>query len=178
MPQEARFDQPPKRVGPTMITMRAQPGLDAGGYVEYRFEETSGSPGGTTSDWQFSPRYLDTGLLAGETYSYRVKMRDYVGNEGQFSEERALLLEATYKGCDVMAPGDHTQTKKDSDCDTVADEYEGEVDTDNDGIPDYLDPDDDGDGFSTATEKEDGSLYGMDNDGDGKTGLAGYRFRR
>jgi len=168
VPDVATFSLKPARVGPTMITMRANPGLDARGYVEYFFEETSGGPGGSSSGWQFSPRYLDTDLVVGETYSYRVKMRDLAGNEGSFSPSVALLLEETVKGCDVLAPGDHSATKKDSDCDTIADEDEGDIDTDNDGTPDYLDPDDDGDGFSTATEKEDGETFGVDNDGDGK----------
>lgn len=35
------------------------------------------------------------------------------------------------------------------------------------GVPDYLDPDDDGDGIPTATEVTDGALHGADNDGDG-----------
>lgn len=167
-PHVAEFDLLPLRVGPSMITMRAKPGVDPRGLVEYLFEETSGSIGGTSSAWQVSPRYLDTGLVVGETYNYRVKMRDSAGNEGAFSDEAGLTVEATVKGCDVAGPGYHPTTEKDSDCDTVPDKEEGEGDTDEDGIPDYLDPDDDGDGFSTATEKEDGETYGMDNDGDGK----------
>gem|GEM_PF-5567346 len=41
---------------------------------------------------------------------------------------------------------------EDSDGDTIIDCTEGIVDTDGDGAPDYLDPDDDGDGITTATE--------------------------
>ena len=151
----------------TMAFMRATPAVDPGGYVEYYFEETSGRPGGTTSGWQMSPRYLDTDLLQGHSYEYRVKTRDRFGNESGFSEAMAFALEVTEVECEP-APDDYPLTPgMDSDCDTVLDEEEGEGDTDGDGIPDFRDDDDDGDGFSTWTEREDGEIWGQDVDGDG-----------
>ena len=151
----------------TMIVMRAVPATDPGGYVEYYFEETSGSPGGTTSGWQLSPRYLDTEIQIGETYSYRVKTRDRAGNESAFSEVLSFEMGVTVEEC-VPATKDYPLTPgMDSDCDVLLDEEEGDGDTDLDGIPDYRDPDDDGDGFSTWTEHEDGDRWGEDIDGDG-----------
>jgi mono/diheme cytochrome c family protein len=153
----------------SMAVMRARPGVDPRGYVEYYFEETSGSPGGSTSGWQMSPRYLDTGLVLGETYSYRFKMRDRAGNEGQFSEE------ATFELIQVNMECDHDEHEhpalgvdgQDTDCDSVSDSEEGYGDTDGDGIPDYLDEDDDGDAITTYAEREDGVVFGNDVDGDG-----------
>jgi len=152
----------------TMVVMRAVPGSDPGGYVEYYFEETSGSPGGSSSGWQLSPRYLDTEVLVGETYSYRFKMRDRAGNEGEFSQVLSFEMGVTAQEC-VPAVGDQYPLTPgmDSDCDVLLDEEEGDGDTDGDGIPDYRDPDDDGDGFSTWTEHEDGDRWGEDIDGDG-----------
>ncbi|MBN95481.1 MAG: hypothetical protein CL928_15680 [Deltaproteobacteria bacterium] len=153
----------------SMAVMRATPGSDAGGYVEYYFEETTGNPGGTTSGWQVSPRYLDTDLVLGETYIYRVKMRDRAGNEGEFSPTAGFVLMEVNLECDhdehehpsLGGDGD------DSDCDSVPDSEEGEGDTDGDGIPDYLDEDDDGDGITTYAEREDAVVFGPDGDGDG-----------
>ena len=161
------LDSEMKKVQTSMAIMRATPGSDPTGYVEYYFEETSGSPGGTTSGWQLSPRYLDMDLVLEETYSYRVKMRDRSGNESGFSEIAPFELVRINPGCDH--PGhDHEPIEgKDSDCDTVPDSEEVDGDTDGDGIPDYLDPDDDGDGFATLTEIGDGDIWGQDIDGDG-----------
>lgn len=143
----------------SVVTMRAMPGVDPGGYVEYYFEETTGDPGGDSSGWQLSPRYLDTDLVAGGVYSYRVKMRDRHGNEGAFSEEAVFEMPAHWLAC---AP-----IPVDSDCDTVPDADEFDGDTDGDGIIDILDSDDDGDGIATQTEVEDAAEYGDDTDGDG-----------
>ena len=162
------LDSTMKKVQTSMAVMRATPGADPAGYVEYYFEETSGNEGGTSSGWQLSPRYLDFDLVLGTTYSYRVKMRDRSGNETSFSPEAPFELVLVSPGCDH--PGDdHPEViGKDSDCDTVPDKEEFYGDTDGDGTPDYLDPDDDGDGFATLTEKGDGDIWGQDIDQDGK----------
>jgi len=189
LPEIAAFELPPSEVlvpGPShlsepMITamvrkrqtsmalMRATPGIDPRGYVEYYFEETSGSPGGSSSGWQVSPRYLDTELVLGEIYSYRFKMRDRAGNESLFSAESVLELTPVNLECDH---DEHEHPAlgvdgNDSDCDSVADSEEGYVDTDGDGILDYLDEDDDGDAITTYAEREDGVVFGNDIDGDG-----------
>ncbi|MCX6873755.1 MAG: hypothetical protein NTW21_08100 [Verrucomicrobia bacterium] len=57
------------------ITMTATTASDANA-VEYYFTETSGNPGATSSDWQTSPSYTDTGLTPGTTYTYTVTARD------------------------------------------------------------------------------------------------------
>ena len=147
------------RVQLSSARMRATAGEAPRGYVEYYFEETSGNPGGDTSGWQLSPRYIDVDLRVGQTYSYRVKMRDRGGNETPFSGEHSFTMGKTWPDCKPFPV--------DSDCDTVSDEDEAAGDTDNDGLPDTHDRDDDGDGIDTQTEVEDGYLYGSDPDGDG-----------
>jgi autotransporter-associated beta strand protein len=77
-PEPAAFESMPKAYGSTAIAMKAAPGAVAFGYtgtVEYMFTETTGNPGATSSSWQTSRSYTDTGLQAGTPYSYTVSMR-------------------------------------------------------------------------------------------------------
>ncbi|UCC21936.1 MAG: DUF362 domain-containing protein [Planctomycetota bacterium] len=66
----------------TAITMVATTASDESG-VEYYFDETSGNPGGSDSDWQDSPVYTDTGLSAETQYTYQVKARDKSPNQNE-----------------------------------------------------------------------------------------------
>jgi autotransporter-associated beta strand protein len=78
LPDTAAFAVVPKAYSPSAITMKATTGEVAFGYtgtVEYLFTETTGNPGATSSGWQTSPSYTDTGLQAGTQYSYTVSMR-------------------------------------------------------------------------------------------------------
>jgi len=102
-PDPARWSIPPIRMTPSKAIMRAAPGHDPLGRVAYRFEETTGKPGGDDSDWQQSPLYVDAGLQPNVTYAYRVKMRDVNGNETKASR----LVEVTWGGgkCFVQDAG-------------------------------------------------------------------------
>ncbi|MBJ96165.1 MAG: hypothetical protein CMP23_17015 [Rickettsiales bacterium] len=153
------WHNPAPHIRPALVAMRAVPGSDESGYVEYYFEETSNNPGDDSSGWQISPRYLDTGLVLDTAYSYRVKMRDRAGNEGEWSEVFSYFYDSAWSDCDDFPP--------DQDCDTVPDSEELPGDTDGDGIPDIEDRDDDGDGIDSQTEVEDGQSFGNDPDGDG-----------
>ncbi|MBJ93895.1 MAG: hypothetical protein CMP23_05395 [Rickettsiales bacterium] len=148
----------------TLVVMRARTGTDPRGYVEYYFEELSGNSGGSSSGWQASPRYVDTHLRAGQSYRYRVKMRDRAGNEGQFSEELEFEVPLPDGAC-ANGAGVYND---DADCDSVPDSEEGYQDTDGDGIRDYLDDDDDNDGLSTFTERQHAEDFGDDIDNDGQ----------
>jgi len=52
--------------------MKANEADDPSGGVKYLFEETSGNPGGTDSEWQTSRSYTDNGLSSDTQYKYRV----------------------------------------------------------------------------------------------------------
>ena len=65
----------PAAVGSSSITMAATTASDASG-VEYLFTETSNNPGATSSAWQNSSAYTDTGLTANTLYTYTVTARD------------------------------------------------------------------------------------------------------
>ncbi|MBI4822437.1 MAG: thrombospondin type 3 repeat-containing protein [Deltaproteobacteria bacterium] len=56
----------------------------------------------------------------------------------------------------------------DSDDDTILDSVEGTSDIDGDGLRNWRDPDDDGDGIPTAEEAADGATHGNDVDGDSR----------
>ena len=86
----AVWDIVPYAVRSTEISMTAAVGIDDNGPVEYYFEETTGNPGGADSGWQLSNSYTNSGLSANTEYSYRVRMRDNLGNTGEFSSSESV----------------------------------------------------------------------------------------
>lgn len=83
-PNAATWKTNPHAIGPYGIKMSATTGFDRDG-VEYQFVETSGNPGGTSSDWIPYPTYTDLELKPETEYSYKLQMRDRSGNLGRFS---------------------------------------------------------------------------------------------
>ncbi|MBI9020200.1 MAG: hypothetical protein JEZ10_02960 [Verrucomicrobia bacterium] len=84
-PNPAGFAVAPAADSSSAISMTATTGSDASGPVEYLFTETSGNPGATSSGWQTSANYTDTGLNASTLYTYTVTLRDSLGNTGNAS---------------------------------------------------------------------------------------------
>ncbi|MCF7731604.1 MAG: hypothetical protein K9N23_07945 [Akkermansiaceae bacterium] len=74
-PNPMTWASAPAAASSSSITMTATTASDASG-VEYLFTETSNNPGATSSGWQNSPVYTDTGLNPSTTYTYTVKARD------------------------------------------------------------------------------------------------------
>ena len=83
-PNPMTFASAPNAVDAASITMTATTASDASA-VEYWFDETTGTTGGTDSGWQSSPVYVDSGLSASTQYTYRVKARDTSLNETSYS---------------------------------------------------------------------------------------------
>ncbi|MBW8014971.1 MAG: hypothetical protein FVQ82_02215 [Planctomycetes bacterium] len=100
-PDSATFQTLPAGVSGYTISMTATTGTDASGGVEYYFEETSGTPGGTDSGWQSSATYSDFELTPDTSYSYRVRMRDIYGNKTAWSEPE---IASTTNEVDKQAP--------------------------------------------------------------------------
>jgi len=91
-PNPASFAVAPAAASAYSTTMTATIGTgnsDFNGQMEYLFTETSGNPGGTTSSWQSSPTYTDTGLQPSTTYRYTVTMRSGV-SKSQTTTSAAL----------------------------------------------------------------------------------------
>jgi hypothetical protein len=94
-PNPATFASAPAAISDTAISMTATTGSDPSGPVQYYFDETSGNPGGTDSDWQTSTSYTDTGLSPSTQYTYTVQMRDSVPNTGTASSPANATTQAT-----------------------------------------------------------------------------------
>ena len=84
-PDPATFASPPSISGTLDIVMKATPGRDDFEPIEYFFDETSGNPGGADSGWTTHPVYTDPSLEPGTSYTYTVKMRNALGQEGSAS---------------------------------------------------------------------------------------------
>jgi hypothetical protein len=82
-PAPASFASDPAANSTSAVSMTASTATDAGtGVVYYRFVETSGNEGGTSSSWQSSLTYTDEGLRPCTTYTYAVEVKDAIGNQG------------------------------------------------------------------------------------------------
>lgn len=81
-PNPAAFSSAPSATGTSSIAMTAVTASDPSG-VQYYFEELSGNAGASSSGWQSSPSYTDTGLSVSTTYIYRVKVRDMSANQNE-----------------------------------------------------------------------------------------------
>jgi hypothetical protein len=93
-PDPSEWETEPYLSSAGSITMTAETATDAWGWdVEYYFESVS--EGGHDSGWQRSPTYTDGGLTPGVQYGYRVKTRDGVGNETEWSVIRFAGFDST-----------------------------------------------------------------------------------
>ena len=84
-PNPAYFELVPGATSASSIAMLSVTGSDESGPVEYLFTEITGNPGGTSSGWQTSEYYMDSGLSPETEYAYTVTMRDGLGNTGTAS---------------------------------------------------------------------------------------------
>jgi len=87
-PNPATFAVAPKGVDTTSITMTSTKGTDANALVEYKFTRNDA----VTSGWQASPKWTNTGLTSGNSYTYTVQMRDGKGNTGTVSAASAATI--------------------------------------------------------------------------------------
>ncbi|MHC4498736.1 MAG: right-handed parallel beta-helix repeat-containing protein, partial [Planctomycetota bacterium] len=94
VPDPSQWEIEPYMSSGSSISMTAETAFDAWGWVvEYYFENVLGD--GHDSGWQASPTYTDTGLAPNVEYGYRVKVRDEIGNETEWSEVRYAGQEDT-----------------------------------------------------------------------------------
>jgi Family of unknown function (DUF6288) len=110
---QASFEFVPKPISPTAISMTATTGTSANGTVQYLFTETSGNPGGSSSGWQISPSYTDSGLTASTRYTYTVTMRDSLANTvNAFVPTAAMSATTQMAGFGEFVPNGNFQMYK------------------------------------------------------------------
>ena len=102
-PNPATFATTPEADSGTAVSMTATTGSDASGTVEYYFDETSGNPGGTDSDWQSSPSYTDSDLNPASQYTYTVTIRDIYDNMGTASDPVSVTTPAGLEELQTLA---------------------------------------------------------------------------
>jgi len=87
---------------PYSISMTAKPAIDAWvGNVEYYFECVSGD--GNDGDWDPNRTYIDSDLDPNTEYGYRVRARDEMGNNTEWS-----VIKYAITGEEGPSPEDHT----------------------------------------------------------------------
>jgi len=79
------------------VKMVATTASDPSTPVKYYFEETSGNPGGNSSQWQEDVTFHDymTAEGSGNTYTYKVKAKDDVGNQTAWSTSASVAFPTT-----------------------------------------------------------------------------------
>jgi hypothetical protein len=81
----------PTAVTDSEIVMTATTATDPNSPVEYYFENLTN---GNNSGWITMPSWSDTGLTIGETYGYRVRAQDALGNPTTWSTTETALAQA------------------------------------------------------------------------------------
>ncbi|MGD9419678.1 MAG: glycosyl hydrolase family 95 catalytic domain-containing protein [Verrucomicrobiota bacterium JB025] len=87
-PDPMSFALPPAAFDASTITMTATTASDISVPVEYDFENTTT---GDNSGWTTDPTWSNTGLTAGQSYTFRVRARDSFGNVGNWSDEASAV---------------------------------------------------------------------------------------
>jgi subtilisin family serine protease len=108
-PNPSQWAIEPYAASSTSVGMRAVAALDLlwGFPVRYYFECDSGDC--NDSGWQAEPTYTDTNLTADTEFSYKVKTRDIVGNETDWSVVRYVTT-TVGQGSDTLPPDPNPMT--------------------------------------------------------------------
>lgn len=101
-PNPMAFADTPREMDATTIGMTATTATAPFGPVEYYFENTST---GATRGWHPSPAWNQTGLAAGQTYSFRVKARNGLGEETAWSSALDATIAPVGGPFDLWAEG-------------------------------------------------------------------------
>jgi len=102
LPNPSTWAVEPYGSGSNDISMTATTATDRTPPVEYYFDETSGSRGGTDSGWITQSTYTDTDIPEGTECSYRVRTRDSCDppHESDWSTTKAAVAENPLKNLD------------------------------------------------------------------------------
>jgi hypothetical protein len=101
-PDPMGFANEPQAIDATTIGMTATTASAPVGPVEYYFENATT---GATRGWDASPAWDHTGLSTGQTYSYRVKARNGLGEETAWSSTLSATIVPPGTPFDLWAEG-------------------------------------------------------------------------
>jgi autotransporter-associated beta strand protein len=90
-PDTMSFAIAPSAVDPTTIGMVATTATSGSGPIQYYFENTTNN---TNSGWISSANWSQSGLITGQSYTYRVKARDSLPNETAWSPTASATAQA------------------------------------------------------------------------------------
>lgn len=92
------------------VTVSAEDASSGLASEPYWVEETSGNSGGSSSaDWQAATTFTDDGLSLNEQYIYKVKARDAVSNQSNFSATSSIYTLANVPADLSLSAGSQTQ---------------------------------------------------------------------
>ena len=115
-PDPMSFSSPPAGSSVSEIEMMATEATDVGSPpVEYEFDFVSGGSGGTSSAWQASREYTDSGLEPDTAYTYRVRARDSALNETDYNDGEAAYTWAVTPSKPTLS--NYSMTRMDLDVD-------------------------------------------------------------
>jgi len=95
----------------SQLTVTAKTATDSSGLdtAPYQFEETSGNSGASSSDWQASTAFADTGLTPNTQYTYEVRVKDSLGNISDYSSTLSKYTLAAVPGTPTLTVDSATQ---------------------------------------------------------------------
>lgn len=106
-PDPATFSTAPFNEGVSQVSMIATAGTDTSTPIEYLFTFTAcdsdGGTGGTSSSWQQSTSYSDSGLQTNQCYGYTIQSRDSVPNTGTASSRNITYTSAAVPGAPTIS---------------------------------------------------------------------------
>ena len=106
-PNPMTFASVPNDASTSSINMTATTASDPSTPIEYSFTFTAcgsnGGTGGTSSSWQTSTSYTDTGLQVNKCYGYTVTARDSVPNTGTASGASQAYTAAAVPGTPTLS---------------------------------------------------------------------------
>jgi len=113
-PDPLTWDIEPEAISQSQISMESIQATDLNSPVEYYFNnEYSSGIGGSNSGWQGVTTYTDTGLAPNCEYGYRVKARDALGNETDYSTSSYIYTYANGPAAPII--NNPTETSLDVD---------------------------------------------------------------
>ena len=113
-PNPATFSSAPAPASASSVSMTASTATDAAGSTPVAYLLTfsacgaNGGTGGTSSSWQASASYTDSGLQPNKCYGYTVQSRDSIPNTGTASSQNTTYTNANVPSAPTLSGASYT----------------------------------------------------------------------